>query len=458
VKSDLYISAMNDNNTELLFICPVSFLVKSDREQEISKGNARAEIEKEKLSLFTDSGETLVFPLRDLLEIRENDYHLSLPFSFDEHLDLFNLGFKFEDFARVLTGAHHELILQDMLAQEKIRLKDVGAHFTWFDSRGEGGGPRECKIRIFETSLVILPAIGHIVRIPLGRIAGVQPGDYDITVFTDAGEKVLFSRMGAQLDRVKKTLTDILDQLSLKTGSFLQELLPGTAPPTIRRLSHLLKEGKIAGRKEIEAISAAAWQEMEKKIAGSPLADEYAFLKSLGREEKVAVGFKRGLMGGLKQDYFWFLIPLCAGNGNPGNPGNAAAFEAGTIQLPGEEEENQEESLLKQEGKATYFFRLMEQEEYAALKDASILDRLTDELIISLNRCLQEINFRREPIYLPEEKLNDPAYSRYKYAVRRLPELQKLRRLFIGRVIHRSPEQWKSDVTALLEFNPPSPG
>jgi hypothetical protein len=37
VKSDLYISAMNDNNTELLFICPVSFLVKSDREQEISK-------------------------------------------------------------------------------------------------------------------------------------------------------------------------------------------------------------------------------------------------------------------------------------------------------------------------------------------------------------------------------------------------------------------------------------
>jgi hypothetical protein len=34
-----------------------------------------------------------------------------------------------------------------------------------------------------------------------------------------------------------------------------------------------------------------------------------------------------------------------------------------------------------------------------------------------------------------------------------MPSLRMLRRLFIGRVIHASPKQWKDDVTSLLAFN-----
>jgi len=64
-----------------------------------------------------------------------------------------------------------------------------------------------------------------------------------------------------------------------------------------------------------------------------------------------------------------------------------------------------------------------------------------------------DINFRREPIYLPDEKLEEPQYRKYKFAVQRLPGLQTLRHLFIGRVIHASPEQWKQDVMDLLKFN-----
>jgi hypothetical protein len=81
-----------------------------------------------------------------------------------------------------------------------------------------------------------------------------------------------------------------------------------------------------------------------------------------------------------------------------------------------------------------------------------------DELILYLNRCLQEVNFRREPIYLAEERLNDPRYSRYKYAIHRIPELRRLRSLFIGRVIHRSLEQWEKDIKTLVEVNRLSPG
>jgi hypothetical protein len=64
-----------------------------------------------------------------------------------------------------------------------------------------------------------------------------------------------------------------------------------------------------------------------------------------------------------------------------------------------------------------------------------------------------EINFRREPVYLPEERFDEPQYSKYKLAVEKIPSLRTLRTLFIGRVIHSSSEQWKEDVLNLLRYN-----
>jgi hypothetical protein len=64
-----------------------------------------------------------------------------------------------------------------------------------------------------------------------------------------------------------------------------------------------------------------------------------------------------------------------------------------------------------------------------------------------------DINFRREPIFLPENTLDNPKYVQYRFAVAKMPSLKTLRTLFIGRVIHSSIDQWKNDVTSLLEFN-----
>jgi hypothetical protein len=64
-----------------------------------------------------------------------------------------------------------------------------------------------------------------------------------------------------------------------------------------------------------------------------------------------------------------------------------------------------------------------------------------------------DINFRREPIYLPDERLDEAEYLKYKIALQRIPSLQLLRNLYIGRVIHSSPDQWKSSVMELLRFN-----
>ena len=372
--------------------------------------------------------------------------------------------------------------MQDMLVKESIRKKDVTAEYTWFNEKGEKNRQGKCELRIFETTLTVLPEKGDILRLPMGNIIDLQIENYSLTVNMESSEKIILSQMGTQLDPFKKILSETLSNLSLKAQSFLQELLPEIDAPTIHNVSLLLREGKIAKRKDIESISSPVWTGIEKKIEISPLGDEYDFLKPLARQDKIGVGFKRGLMGGVDNDYFWFLIPIYGVK--QGEPGNVAALEAGLIRLPvesGEGEENEDgetpeipaeassmesgdepaennaanatDDLLKQEGKATYFFRIISREDYALLKDITKLDEKYDEFIKSFNRCMQEVNFRREPIYLPEKRLDEPRFMKYRYAIKRLPELRKLRELFIGRVIHKSQEQWRKDTLSLLTFN-----
>jgi hypothetical protein len=70
-----------------------------------------------------------------------------------------------------------------------------------------------------------------------------------------------------------------------------------------------------------------------------------------------------------------------------------------------------------------------------------------------LTAALQDINFRREPIYLRDDQLADPKYSRYRFSIIIMPSLRELRQRFIGRVPHTSPEEWAARVDDLLAFN-----
>jgi hypothetical protein len=189
----------------------------------------------------------------------------------------------------------------------------------------------------------------------------------------------------------------------------------------------------------VQAINSRLWQELEKKITSVGLNYSYAFLKELGRQDKIAIGFKRGLMGDLTGEYTWFLVPIY-GTVEKGY-GNAIAMEAA--------ETTGEESA----GKATYFFRMISRKDFPTLQATEQLDGEVDKLLKTINRCMLDINFRREPIYLPEERLDEADYVKYKIASQRIPSLQTLRNLYIGRVMHASPEQWKNDVMELLRFN-----
>ncbi len=69
----------------------------------------------------------------------------------------------------------------------------------------------------------------------------------------------------------------------------------------------------------------------------------------------------------------------------------------------------------------------------------------------TLNRALVALNFRREPVYLPDNSLEmQPRYRRYAIACRNLPFLRALRSSYRGRAIHTNPQAWSRQVDAFL--------
>lgn len=416
--------------------CPASYSLSDESTQTTASGDAHLRLEEENLSILPKFGEPLFLSLRDIVEISDNDYKIHLTLTSRERLTIFNLGYRYEDFLRLLLRLRNEILLKDMLMNETLRKSGVEAESVYSGEDGIEKQRGRCQLRLYETAIVMIPEKGELIRIPYSDISEIRDEDFNLAITTEFGEKFILSRMGRQFDSFVKTLSELTGELSLEVQSSLKELLPQADPSVIRRVARFMKEGRAARRSDIESISPKLWIELEKKLEVAGIKEEYDFLKSLAQKDKICIGLKRGLLGDLTGEYVWFLIPIYSLN--PDEPGNAVAMEA--ISNEGS-------------GKATYFFRIVSRKDYPELKDIEELHREVDVFIKRINRCLLAINFRREPIYLPEEKIEDPQYQKYRYAIQKIPALSQLRQLFIGRVIHSSPEQWRDDVMSLLKFN-----
>jgi hypothetical protein len=415
--------------------CRPSYELKDRDGNRVTGGDARARLEEESLSLMPESGEALHISYRDLDELVSGDYRLNLRLVSGEEISLSHLGRDYEDFTRELSRMRNELILKDMLMEEKLVKPGIKARYS-LEQGGAGERSGNGEVRLYETALVLLPEWGEPFRIPFGNIAEVRDADYAVDVIDDSGDGLHLSMMGKEYDPFVRAVKDRIGELDLKVQALLKDLAPQTDIPSLMRASRLMREGRAAAKSDLEREAPALWGELEKRLELVGIKGEYDFLRPMAREEKMHIGLKRGLMGELTGEYVWFLAPIYSTDAQ--EPGNALAMEAASSQGG---------------GRATYFFRILSRGDYREAGDMATLDRRAGELIAATNRCLQTINFRREPIYLPDDRLHEPRYARYRFSVARLPELRLLRDLFIGRVIHSSPEQWKRDVEDLLRFN-----
>jgi hypothetical protein len=425
-----------ENKLPTILKCPASYELRENNGQEIAQGGSDLVLDVEKLTVLPESGDPLLIPYRDIIQISRAGYKINANLVSQEKLTVSNLGYKFEDFFRNFSNLNNEVILKDLLMNEPIHKSGVAADLVYVYKDKTEKALGQCELRIYETAAVIISGDGNFIRIPYSDLAQIRIDTYKLILDTDYGDSYVFSRMGKELDESFKMLNDLIKALSVKTQLALEELLPIYDSSVIRKIAKLMKDGRAARRFDIEAISPGIWTELENKIDSFGIKEQYEYLKSIGQAERTCIGIKRGLMGDLTSEYLWFLVPIFSRDS--AKPGNAIAMEATTSDGS---------------GRATYFFRITDLNTYLNFKSLEELQAAVDETLKMITHDLINVNFRREPIYLTNEQLNSTAYVGYLRTIARVASLRELRSLFIGRVMHYTPEQWSGDVMQLLKSN-----
>ncbi|MGD0643825.1 MAG: hypothetical protein ABSA75_02855 [Candidatus Bathyarchaeia archaeon] len=438
-----------------------------DEESNIrSEGEANVILDDQFVTLVVEFGEPMLFSYTDIVGISEQEYRIKLFLTSKETLNLSGLGYQYEDFLSELFRLRNEILLKYMLMEESLISSGFNAQFSWFDSKGQINQSGNCELRFYETALLILPQKNEPIRVPYCYVQRTSKIEFRLFLNNEFGERFEFSKLGDKFDAFGKSLSDALNKMLLRSQTIIKEMIPETDPLTTYKLAALMKDGRAARRKDIEALSTDLWRRLTKRIGEAGMDQEYGFLDAMSLKDQECVGVKRGLMGDLTGDYVWLQFPLCGSGSN--RLLNAVALEAFSTSANDEQipevqakksdsteasnEDDTEEKGSTSSGKATYFFRILSRQAYAQTGDAELKIEL-DNFIRNINRCMIEINFRREPIYLSDDTLDSPKYNQYRFAVTKIPSLKVLRNLFIGRVIHSSFDQWKKDVTDLLDFN-----
>ena len=421
---------MSDDNLPLDFNARYALFADG---AEVASGGARLDLTNDSLGLKPDQGQVLNYPLREITDLLPGDYCVTLVAG-EEKLTLSHLGKDYENFQRELSRRRSALLLSDLLMEEPLIIGNLRAdvvHISPEHSKTSG----KAELRLYQTALVVIPEVGTPVRVPFSDINEAKEQDYRYIIRTEYGDEFTFSRLGRDLEPLKRNLGELSQNLALKVQAMVKELMPSASQAMVLKLAGIMKEGRAARRRDIEAVGPGLWHELEQQILNSDASEEYAYLKSIGNEQDLSIGVKRGLKEG-EADYLWFMVPVYSTGHH--KPGNAVIMEA----ISGEGE-----------SRATYAFRLVGRKTYPSLKTEEALQLEAARFLRDINRALIAINFRREPIYLTREMLRRPQYARYMHSIAALPELRALRWLYIGRVLHITPEQWQSDLADLLAFN-----
>jgi len=429
-----------------------------------SEGQAKANLDEKYLTITVEFGEPMLFAYTDITGISDQEYQVDLFLTSREKLNLSSLGYQYEDFLTELYRLRNELLLKYLLMEESLLKGGFEAQFKSLDPQEQLNQSGRCEVRLYETALVVLPQKSEPIRVPYCYLSQTSKADYKLVLTNEFGEKLEFSMLGEKFDALTKGLSDAFNKLMLRSQQTIKEINPETDPVTVNKLAVLMKDGRAAKRKDIEALSANLWQRLTKRTEEAGINQEYAFLESKALKEQMHIGVKRGLMGDLTGSYVWLLVPLLNASGKlqnavaleafSTNPSDGQEAETEPDETDAENEANEKSADGTEPatgGKATYFFRILGGSDYLKAQADPAFE--LENFMKNMNRCMIDINFRREVIYLPDDKLDNPKYVQYRFAVAKMPSLRMLRNQFIGRVMHSSFDQWKSDVTSLLDFN-----
>jgi hypothetical protein len=385
--------------------------------------DAIAEVWSLGLLVKPNAGSSVFAPYTDAARIEASNYHATLATSSGQTITISQLGAKFDNFAQKLTEGWGNALARALLMEEPKLVYEAPCYYSTSQK-----APVPCRARIYETAMVVLPSDAPPIRFPFSYIEALDLQSYRAKISTSDGGAIELSKLGVAtqffVDKLRETMK-ATEAASIET---VRAMIPSVTFDELQRLGRLMVEGRAAYRKDVDEISPGLWPKMEKCVELSPLADYYRHLSGIAETGLGAVGLRKSM----ETVYVWVMMPVM---GTLDSGGNAVALE-----------------VTSETGHATYLFWVMPRGSFpAATRDRFVQE--AGKVVRDLNEAVVATGFRREPIYLSEDQLNTPEYSKYLYAAGHLEPLKLLRERFFARIMHNTFEQWKADFADALLFN-----
>jgi hypothetical protein len=425
--------------------------------------SCRLEFDKETLTLVPVSGPSLSIDLGDIDEFTPQDYELALTLYSGEKIHLSKFGKTFQDLTHDLLEAYRGRLVQCLLLndlEEVDRFEGVAEYRS--PDRGFTG---PAEFRLYQSNLAVLPQ-GHTGL--QWRLAEIESMTFDdsryAAVLKSCDESLIVSRLAKRTGEFMEKLQRAASDITEKSAVTVRSVFPFLVPDQFRRAAEMLKEGRVAHIDHLTAMHPKTAQALSEKVVSAKLKPCFDYLSARSGSDGFFAGFKlirkeeaeeepavppeeaEAPAGGSEaipdvvlesappdlenedgtEVLYWFLFPLRT---QVGSVPRMAAWET-----------------TSRSGRATYFFRLFSQEE-ALQVNPSQASSAVEQAMRRLNRGLLLLNFRREPIYLPDDSLAlQSRYRRYAIAARKIPVVRYLRSAFIGRAIHNTQAAWQKQV------------
>ena len=445
----------------------------------LQAGPCRVSFEGETLTLTPASGTPLAFDLGDIDIFLPGDYELTLILYTGKKILLNQFGKTFQNLCHDLLEAYRQRLLQCLL------LEDV-EEITRFDGFARFESPARtfsspAEFRLYRSNLAVLPTEATGLQWRLADIDAVKFDESTYTVTAESyDQRLVITKLAKRTEEFRERLAVTSEELTRQGAESVHDLFPFLSPDEFQQAAVLMKEGRAASVARLRAVHPKVEQALktnvvdaklqpyfEALLAHVPAGNYYAGFKLLRRDEdqpeeeekaqttgtaedvsastgeeagaevvpetSVEPEFRSGAEEEARPILHWFFLPLAV---KPGAkvPSNLVAWEA-----------------TSRSGRATYFFRLVPPEQGAELQDAAKSAALVEAAIRQLNRAIVLLDFRREPIYLPDDSLQiQPRFRRYAIACRKLPELVGLRSSFLGRALHTSLPAWQKQFESYL--------
>jgi len=377
-------------------------------------GNCNITVYETGLSILPENGKILRIAYCEITDITEGDYKVTVASESGQKMELSKMGYEFDPFKKILSDTINAL---DLFAQNLVMELDPSLDTLTVIkiARFLRDGKAAMKKDIEKYSPCVWKSLENKIE-----SAGVLPEYNYLKSISHENQIAIGLKQGL---------------MGSMTSDYIWFLMPvyGSDPK---------KPGNAIAMEAVPVEKGA-----KKEAAGAQSADPAGMLK-------MAADMQKNMTANLQMQK-----EAIAGMGKIAGPPQFKIAENSTEQnteinsedgqKTGEEEGAQEEST----GKATYFFKILNRADYPKPENLQGLESEVEKLIKKINKAMISINFRREPIYIEEEKLYEPDNVKYRFAISKIAELREIREKFIGRAIHISFNSWKAGIEKLLAFN-----